>query len=381
MLFRSLPKNPSWLTYQESADSFDRSGTTFLTGDDAHMLASDPGSASSEVMDAVKNRLPSLSPQARPDQAQFLGDMADDGKLADLRFAKSKMDALGVPSRDVVGNHEITQGADAENGDFAQVFGDTHYSYSAGPAQVIVTDNAHGSLLSSDAFQSPAGAQYPWLVDQLTHATGHDVLVVTHMPAYDPHPAANSQFTDRWEAQMYLRLVQKYQQSHPDKHVIMLYGHARGFAEQILSPTGQSVTASQGGVPQLTFADLGMEPYAPADQGGFYNFGLLHVAQNGDIRFSVEPVLSAVHVTAPSAMLARGGKETLTASGDEVGGDNLPDVSMPIADPASHVWSSDNPKAASVDPVSGVVTAHRPGTATVTGTSGGVGGSVELTVK
>jgi hypothetical protein len=52
------------------------------------------------------------------------------------------------------------------------------------------------------------------------------VIVATHEPAYDPHSAANSQFSDRWEAQMYLELVQKYQQSHPSTHVVMLYGHA-----------------------------------------------------------------------------------------------------------------------------------------------------------
>lgn len=65
-----------------------------------------------------------------------------------------------------------------------------------------------------------------------------DVLGVTHMPAYDPRPAANSQLTGRWEAQMDLRLVQRYQQTHPKQDVIMLYGHTRGFAEQILNPRG-----------------------------------------------------------------------------------------------------------------------------------------------
>ncbi len=331
-------------------------------------------------MDSVAKRLPTPTPQARPDAAQFLGDMADDGKLPDLEFAKGKMDALGVPERDIVGNHEITQGADAENGNYSATFGATHYAYGFGAAQVIVTDNSHGSRQSSDPFQDPTGEQYPWLVQQLTAATAKDVLVATHMPGYDPHPAANSQFTDRWEARMYLRLVQRHQQTHPTRHVVMMYGHARGFAEQILDPEGDSVSTERGGIPQLTFADLGMPAYAPADQGGFYHFGLLRVGTDGGLQFSVEPALSAVTVTVPAAALAPGDQVVPTATGDQVGGDNIAPLSIPIADPASHVWSSSDPRTASVDPVTGRLTAHRPGTATVSVTSGGVTGSAQVTV-
>ncbi|MEU6204246.1 phosphodiester glycosidase family protein [Micromonospora musae] len=379
--YTPVPDNPSWLTYKEDSATFSTGGDTMLVGDDAHLVASDPGSASSHGLDAIKDRLPTLAPEARPDQVQMLGDMPDDGKLADLQFVKQKLDALGVAeTRDVVGNHEITQGADAENVNFAQVFGDTHYAYPAGPAQVIVTDNAHGSLLTSDPFQVPAEAQYPWLVDQLSKTTAKAVVVITHMPAYDPHPAANSQFTDRWEARMYLRLMQKYQQSHQGKHLVMLYGHARGFSEQILNPLGESVSVAEGGIPQFAFADLGMPAYAPSEQGGFYNFGLFHITAKGDFEFSVEPLLASIAVTAPATTLSTGATATLSAVGTQIGGDNLPDVTMPIADPASHVWSSDNPKIVKVDAVTGKVTAGRPGTATVSVTSGGVTGKVTLTV-
>jgi exopolysaccharide biosynthesis protein len=378
--YHALPQNPSWLSFEEDSKDFSPRGNTILTGDDAHMLASDPGSVSSNVMTSIATRLPTLSPQARPDTAQFLGDMADDGKLPDLQYAKSKMDALGIPERDIVGNHEITQGADGENGNYSQTFGDTHYAYAEGQAQVIVTDNSHGSLQSSDPFQNPAGTQYPWLVQQLTDTTARDVLVVTHMPAYDPHPAANSQFTDRWEAQMYLRLVQKYQQSHREKHVIMLYGHARGFSEQILDPEGHSVTTAEGGIPQLTFADLGMPAYAPADQGGFYHYGLLHIGADGGLQFSVEPALASIAVTAPATTLVPGAHLTLSATGTQVPGDNLAPLTMPIADPASHVWASSDTRVASVDPVSGVLSAHGAGAVTVSVTSGGVTGSIQLTV-
>jgi exopolysaccharide biosynthesis protein len=379
--YHAIPQNPKWLSFEEDSADFATQGKTILTGDDAHMLASDPGSVSSNVMDSIAGRLPTLTPQAKPDAAQFLGDMADDGKLPDLQYAKSKMDALGVPERDIVGNHEITQGADSENGNYSATFGATHYAYTEGAARLIVTDNSHGSLQSSDPFQDPAGQQYPWLVKQLTDTTAKDVLVITHMPAYDPHPAANSQFTDRWEAQMYLRLVQRYQETHPKQHVIMMYGHARGFAEQILNPQGQSVTTAEGGIPQITFADLGMPAYAPADQGGFYHFGLIRIGDDGNLQYTVEPALASISVKAPTDPIATGGQVTLTASGDQIAGDNIAPLTIPIADPASHVWSSSDPAVASVDRATGVLTAHRAGTVTVSVTSGGVTGSTQVTVQ
>ncbi|MFD9003255.1 phosphodiester glycosidase family protein [Streptomyces sp. NPDC059582] len=379
--YHAIPQNPKWLSYEEDSADFDKRGTTLLAGDDAHLLANDPGSVSSNVMDSIAKRLPTLSPQARPDAAQFLGDMPDDGKLVDLQFAKSKMDALGIPARDIVGNHEITQGADSENGNFSDTFGDTHYTYTQGAARMIVTDNSHGSLQSSDPFQNPAGVQYPWLVQQLTDTTAKDVLVITHMPAYDPHPAANSQFTDRWEARMYLRLVQRFQETHPKQHVIMMYGHARGFAEQILNPEGEQVTTAEGGIPQFTFADLGMPAYAPAEQGGIYHFGLIRIGNDGDLQYSVEPALASIKVTGPKDPIARGDRVTLTATGDQIAGDNIAPLTIPIAAPASHVWSSSNPKVASVDPSTGALTAHRSGTVTISVTSGGITGDAQVIVQ
>jgi exopolysaccharide biosynthesis protein len=377
--YTAIPKNPSWLQFKENSSDFSPGGSTILTGDDAHLLADDPGSASANVIAAIGSRIPTLAPQAQPDVVQAMGDMSDDGLLPDLQFAKSEIASLGLPYHDAVGNHEITQGGNLENGNFAQVFGDTHYAYTDGGANVIITDSANGGLLASDPYQVPDDEQYTWLVQQLSDNTSPVVVVATHMPAYDPHPIANSQFADRWEAQMYMQLVANYQRTHPQTHVVMLYGHARGFAEQILNPEGQPVGPDQG-IPQLTVADLGVPAYAPSDEGGFYNFGLLHVTKNGDLQFSVEPVLSAITVTAPSPTLAAGATETVTATGTNVGGDDEPALTLPITDPASHVWSSSNPAVASVDVDGGLVTAHRPGTASISVESGGITSSVTITV-
>lgn len=87
-------------------------------------------------------------------------------------------------------------------------------------------------------------------------------------------------------------------------------------------------------------------------------------------------MLSSIAVTAPTATLAPGAARALTATGTEIGGQ-----SMPITDPASHVRSSGESRIASVDAVTGVVTAHRAGTVTVSVRCGSVVGSVQLGVS
>jgi exopolysaccharide biosynthesis protein len=382
--YTAIPDNPSWLQYQQDPGAFSKTGPTMLTGDDAHLVASDPGSAASNVMSSIATTLTTLPAQARPQLVQTLGDMSDDGNLADLQFAQTKIASLGLPYRDLVGNHEITQGALPETGNFNQVFGDTHYAYTLGTgassAAVIATDSAHGGITESDPFQSPSAGQWPWLVQQLSDVTASSVMVLTHMPAYDPHPIADSQFSDRYEAQEYVRLIQRYQQTHPKQHVVMMYGHSRGFAEQILDPEGNPTSVAKGGVPQFTFADLGMPAYATPEQGGFYNYGLLHVTDSGDLQFAVQPVLASIAITTPQPTLAQGAQETITATGTNVGGDNLSTVTLPIADPASHLWSSSDPRVALIDPVTGTVTARKPGTTKITVESDGVTATTAVTV-
>jgi uncharacterized protein YjdB len=90
-------------------------------------------------------------------------------------------------------------------------------------------------------------------------------------------------------------------------------------------------------------------------------------------------VLASIAVAGPGALKA-GAKASPTATGTAVGGDNLPPLTVPIADPASHVWTSSDPRVVSVDRVTGALTAHRPGTATVSVVSGGVTGKLPVTV-
>lgn len=405
--YTPIPTNPTWLHYVESPSDFTGDGQTILMGDDAHLLANDPNGTSSHVIDDIAARVKgtgytgadgqkaaALPASDRPQLAQMLGDMADNGQVPNLKYAAQKISEIGLPFHDLVGNHEITQGADPENSNFDLTFGKTHYSYTVGASTVIALDNSHGGITSSDPFQTPNETQYPWLVNQLDAANTPVVVLAIHMPADDPFPAKNSQMTDRWEAQQYLQIVQNYRTSHPGVHVLMVYGHARGFSDQVLDVHGNHVSGDAG-IPQLTFADLGMPAYSTPAEGGFYHFGLIHITNNGVVQFAVEPVLHSLTIDGPAAAtvaagaevtpedalravtmtrqrLAIGDSETLTATGITETGDNLDPVNVPIADPVSHVWSSSAPSIVRIDATTGELSAVSIGTATITVTSGGM---------
>jgi exopolysaccharide biosynthesis protein len=412
--YSGIANNPSWLTFKESANEFSAGGTTYLMGDDAHLLANDQNSASATNLRNIAKRVNGesyvtdsgqtvqpLSSVATPTVVQMLGDMADNGDLDNLQFAQSLIAGIGAPYHDLVGNHEDTQGTISEADHFASVFGDTHYSYRSGQSTFIALDNSHGGVTSSDANQSPVlpQGQYSWLIDQLSQASTSTVIVGIHMPAYDPFPAQNSEFSDRWEAQQFLQIIQNYQNAHPNRHIMVVYGHARGFSEQILNPEGESVTGSSG-IAQFTFADLGMPAYSTPSQGGFYHFGLVHVNNNGTVEFAVEPLLSMLSIDQGTAeatktnsgivklatvtktdTLQAGATKQYSATGVSQQGDNSnPAISLPITDPVSHVWSSSDSSIASIDKVSGLLTAHKAGSVTVSITTGGITASSALTV-
>ena len=235
--YTAMPQNPGWLQFVNSPAQFASGGVTLADWDDSHLQAADHDTTGSVVTNAIKTAISQLPSNAAPNMIQVNGDLTDDGTTADLQYGYDTLQSFGLPFHDAVGNHEIGQGADPEDKYWTQLFGNTHYTYTDGAAEVIETDSANGGLIASDAFQVPMEEQYAWLVSQLNASTSKDVILLTHMPAYDPHPIANSQFSDRYEAQMYEQIAENYQKTHPWQHVILLFGHARGLAEQVLDPT------------------------------------------------------------------------------------------------------------------------------------------------
>jgi hypothetical protein len=375
--YTAIPQNPNWLQYADSPAQFAPGGVTLADWDDSHLQAADHDTTGSVVTNDINTAIKALPSNAAPNMIQVNGDLTDDGTIADLQYGYQELQTFGLPFHDAVGNHEIGQGADPEDKYWTTLFGDTHYTYTDGAAEVIETDSANGGLIASDPYQVPMEEQYTWLVQELNASTSKDVILLTHMPAYDPHPIANSQFSDRYEAEMYEQLAEDYQRTHPWQHVMLLFGHARGVAEQVLDPNG---TPDPNGLPNFTVADAGVPPYATTDQGGFYNYALFHVLPNGDVQFAFQPVLDSIAVTAAQTNLTVGGREQLSATGTSPTGDDLAALQVPIADPASHLWSSSNPRVATVDPSTGQLYARSPGTSTISVLSGGVTGKVTVTV-
>ena len=375
--YTAIPQNPRWLQFTGSPAQFAPGGVTIADWDDSHLQAADHDTTGSVVTSAISTAIRALPPDAAPNMIQVNGDLTDDGTIADLQYGYQELQSFGLPFHDAVGNHEIGQGAEPEDQYWTTLFGNTHYTYTDGAAEVIETDSANGGLLASDPYQVPMEEQYAWLVAQLNASTSKDIILLTHMPAYDPHPVANSQFSDRYEAQMYEQLAEDYQRTHPWQHVILLFGHARGVAEQILDPQGNP---DASGLPNFTVADAGVPAYATADQGGFYNYALFHILPDGTIQFAFQPVLDSIAVAAPQPSLKIGAREQLSATGTTPTGDDLAALQVPIADPASHVWSSSDPRVAVVDPSTGQVLARSPGTARISVLSGGVTGTVTVTI-
>ena len=378
--YTPVPDNPSWLQYTENPADFGPGGVTLADFDDSHLQSGDHNTTGSVVTNDIAADIKALPANAAPNMVQSNGDLTDTGSVADTQYGFQTLQSFGLPFHDVVGNHEITQGADPEDVNWTALYGPTHYSYTDGYANFIITDSANGGLLASDPFQVPMEEQYTWLASQLSANTSKVVFLLTHMPPYDPHPVNNSHFADTWEAQMYEQLAATYQATHPQTHVVLLFGHARGYAEELIDPLGNP---DPNGIPNFIVADAGVPAYAPVNQGGFYNYALFHILPNGDVQFAVQPVLDSIAVTAPSGSgpsLAPGSTEQLTATGTTPTGDDLAPLQVPIADPASHQWSSSNTAVATVDPSTGLVTGVGDGTATISVLSGGVTGSTTVTV-
>jgi exopolysaccharide biosynthesis protein len=399
------PDNPSWLSYTQDPADFRPGGQTFILGDDGHLVAANPGSTSAtNIADMVKRTkgesyqtasgqaVAPLPKHARPDVAVSLGDISDTGKPEDLAFAKSQWEQFNVPLYDVVGNHESSQGVFPEKTNFFDAFQqNTHFSFTRGAATFIGLDNSSGSIVGSDPNQQPTEAQYPWFVQQLSAATTPVVFVGVHMPAYDPSPSKTSQFSNRWEAQQFLQIIQDYRLSHPHKHVVVMYGHSRGFADQLTDPQGNPADARTG-IPQFTIADIGTPPYVAADRGGFFHFALFHVNKDGTVQYTVEPMLQSMTIDQGTAgadaaaprtdTLVAGQVKQYTATAVNTSGSDISNPpTMPVADPLSHVWASSDKKVATIDPVTGSVTAVAAGTTTISVTTGGITSSLELSVS
>ncbi|MBO0836491.1 MAG: phosphodiester glycosidase family protein, partial [Actinobacteria bacterium] len=166
--YTAIPDNPSWLQFANSPADFGPGGVTVADFDDSHLQSGDPNSTGSVVTKAINSDIQALPPNAAPNMLQVNGDLTDTGTEADTQYGYQMLQSFGLPFHDAVGNHEIGQGANRENTNWTSLYGPTHYTYTDGYSEFLVTDSANGGLNGSDPYQVPNEEQYTWLAQQLT---------------------------------------------------------------------------------------------------------------------------------------------------------------------------------------------------------------------
>ncbi|MCO6008250.1 phosphodiester glycosidase family protein [Actinoallomurus purpureus] len=324
---------------------------------------------------------------ARPDFILVNGDFVDSDSPADFAFAQQLLkDHVpdGLPVYWVPGNHEAGLGSSGGLDNFVSATGrKTRQVFDHKGTRFVLLDSHSGSLRTSDWDQVPA------LQDELNKAatdpsvTG--VVVLFHHPPHDPSGAGDSQLTDQLEAGLVERWLAAFREE-SGKPVALFNGHAHTAA----------VTRADG-VLEVNTPAVGKTPYSSPDQGGF--FGWMRVGVDprpGRVRAGLpdpqtrdwlqaesRPLIDGIELSAP-AQVAVGGSGQVAATGVTSGFG----LRFPLRYPASVTWSGDagllvtsSPEAAKaarhhpdvlaiLDPATGTLTAVRPGTVTVTVSSG-----------
>ncbi|RLL70166.1 phosphodiester glycosidase family protein [Streptomyces sp. Z26] len=349
----------------------------FAVLSDAQFVARDPDSP---VVRQARRTLREIR-AARPDFVVVNGDLVDEGAPADLSFARKVLEEeLGdsVPWHYVPGNHEI-MGGEIDN--FVAEFGPAQRTFDHKGTRFLTFDT------SSLTLRGGGYGQFGVLRRQLDAAARdprvRSVVVVQHVPPRDPTPQRASQLTDRLEADLLEDWLGAFR-TRSGKGVLFVGGHVGVFDASRVD-----------GVPYLVNGNAGKAPAAPADEGGFTGWSLVGVDRHHDGRPEAKhgggghggehrddgglfAVRTAAHVDGLAletpARLSVG--ETADARATVVQGEGDTAREVPVGWPLSADWSgsgrmclpdgaakADRKRcAASYDPVTGRLTALRPGT-------------------
>ncbi|WP_327121967.1 phosphodiester glycosidase family protein [Streptomyces sp. NBC_01341] len=359
---------------------------------DAQFVARDPNSP---LVEAARRTLAEIA-RAKPDVLVIDGDLVDEGSPADFALARTllnEFDSLTggkVPWHYVPGNHEAMGPGSTVN--FKAAFGDTTSVFDARHTRFITLDTSSGTL------RGGGFAQLQFLHDQL-EAAGRDrsvsgVVVFEHHPTQDPLPDKASQLGDRKEAELVEKWLADFRVD-AHKSAAFVSGHVGAFAATTVD-----------GVPYLVNGNSGKNPASTPDNGGFTGWTMLGIdPRKGrvDDRFDLPARDSqrwlqaemhartdSVNLTAPDriAVGVRGhAAATLTQDGTRT---------VPVAWPVGADWSGIRTEikgaaaeavarrgtapVISYDPVTGLITALRPGTAVLRVTVNGVTAQRTVTV-
>ncbi|MFD9721406.1 phosphodiester glycosidase family protein [Streptomyces sp. NPDC059076] len=310
---------------------------------------------------------------ARPDFLIVNGDLVDEGSPADLAFARSVLtDELGddVPWYYVPGNHEVMGG---RIDDFIAAFGPAHRTFDHRGTRFLTLDTSRLSL------RGGGFPQISMVREQLDAAarSSHigSLVIVQHVPPRDPTPQRGSQLGDRKEAALLERWLAEFRRT-TGKGAALIGGHVGVFhADRI------------DAVPHLINGNSGKSPAGPGDAGGFTGWSLIGVDRVG-IRDRIDAVrrpwrggadwisvqtrahLDSLALAAPATLLPG---ESAEVRATVTQGPRTVPVGFPMSadwsgSPELHIGAEDGARGhhlASFDPMTGRITALRPGSLTL----------------
>lgn len=348
----------------------------FAVMSDAQFVARDPDSA---IVAQARRTLREIK-AARPDFLIVNGDLVDEGSPADLASARRVLtEELGdeLPWYYVPGNHEV-MGGKIDN--FIAEFGPAHRTFDHRGTRFLTLDTSSLTLRGGGFDQIKAvRAQLDAAAED---ASISSVMLVEHVPPRDPTVQKGSQLGDRKEAALIEQWLADFRRT---------TGKGAGL---VGSHVGVFHADHVDGVPYLINGNSGKAPAGPADEGGFTGWSLVgvdKVSRGEQLTGRLRPwegrpdwvsVQTRAHVDglaldAPAALKpgqAADARATVTQGARRV----------PVAFPLSADWTGSpnlyigapedarHRHAAAFDPVSGRLTALRPGTVTLAVTVGGV---------
>lgn len=344
----------------------DGSAQRIAVMNDAQFVARNPDSDNAQ---AARRTLREIV-AADPDVLIINGDLVDEAAPEDFAFARELLEEeLGeadFPWYYVPGNHEV-QGGPIEN--FEAESGETQHVIDVDGTRIITLNTAFGTLRAG-------GREFDQLValrEALDEAAGDDsitgVVVAGHHPPHDPLPTANSQLGDRREVAMLESWLADFY-AETGKPTAYVGGHAGVFD-----------ASSLDGVPYLVVGNSGKGPSGAPEDGGFTGWAMLGIEPQATekdywLAAEVRPRVDELELDLPDRMVVGSTvSQPATVRQDDT-------RTVPVAWPMSADWSGRrvhvgaaddaHPRdALAVDPVTGTVTALRPGAAMVSLTVNG----------
>lgn len=352
---------------------------------DAQFVARDP---KSPLVQGARRTLREIKAE-KPDLLVINGDFVDEASPEDFALAKTILDeewGTEIPYLYVPGNHEV-MGGKIEN--FEKAFGSVTNERTLGRTKILTLNTAGGSLRSGGIDQI---AQLEKALDEVENSdalTG--IVVFFHHPPSDPLPAKTSQLADQREARELERVLGEFRER-SGKSAAVVNGHVGVF-------NGSAVE----GVTYLINGNSGKNPDGTPETGGFTGWTMLGINPGAGkvgtnpttadrvawLAAETKPWVDDITLTLPK-VLAEGESADFSAVFTQDG------RTVPVAWPVTAQYSgrgvlvddgseaaevADDSAVIRVNPLTGEVTAIRPGEAELVVTVNGRSHSQCITVE